>query len=79
MTWPNLDRAQLLALAGADDAAPGQCSASARTYGRAGSIAPQQNSDGVRALVASRAKKMQFSNNERRKRYLRVHTLLNRT
>ena len=80
MTWLNPDRAQLLALADADDAAHGQCSASAGSgLASTVSIAPQPSGDGVRSLVASRSKRLQHSNNEQRKRYLRVHTLLNRT
>lgn len=74
MTWPNPDRAQLLALAGADDAAHGQCLASAPTYGRVSHIDQPQRSVG--AMVAARAKKMQFRSNEARKRYLRVHRAL---
>ncbi len=74
MTWLNPDRAQLLALADADDAAPGQCSASAPTYGHASHTGQPQRSVG--AMVAARAKKMQFRSNEVRKRYLRIHNLL---
>lgn len=77
MTWPNPDRAQLLALADADDAAHGQCSALAGSGPVSTSITePQPSGDGVRSLVASRAKKMQFRSNEVRKRYLRIHNLL---